>query len=170
MRFLFALILAAAVAGCGFQLRGAASAQLPYKTMFIALPETADVNVWLQRHIKATGSTEIVDELKAAEAVFQQLGDQRQKSILSINSLGRVREYRLTLTYTFRVITPEGKVLVPPNEITLVRDVTHDDSKVLAKDIEENLLWRDMHTDLVGQIMRRLSVVKPLDPNREDAD
>ena len=67
-------------------------------------------------------------------------------------------------------ITPEGKVLVPPNEITLVRDVTHDDSKVLAKDIEENLLWRDMHTDLVGQIMRRLSVVKPLDPNREDAD
>lgn len=170
MRFLIALILAATLAGCGFQLRGSGSAQLPYKTMYIALPETADVNIWLQRHIRSTGSTQVVDDAKDAEAIFQQLGDQRLKSILSINSLGRVREYRLTLTYSFQIINPQGKVLVPPNEITLVRDVTHDDSKILAKDIEESLLWRDMHTDLVGQIMRRLSIVKPLDPNRPDAD
>jgi hypothetical protein len=32
-----------------------------------------------------------------------------------------------------------------------------DDSNVLAKDLEEGLLWRDMNNDLVNQIMRRLS-------------
>ena len=29
---------------------------------------------------------------------------------------------------------------MPPNEITLSRDITFDDSNVLAKDLEENLL------------------------------
>lgn len=172
MRFLFApifaVLLAAALSGCGFHLRGTGSGNLPYKTMYIALPETADVNVWLQRHVRATGSTLIVDEADQAEAIFQQLGDNRHKSILSVNTQGRVREYRLQLTYNFRIVNQKGQVLVPPNEITLTRDITFDDSSILAKNLEEGLLWRDMNTDLVNQIMRRLSIVKPKNPDREE--
>ena len=81
-----ALILAATLTGCGFHLRGAGSSNLPYKTMHIALPDTADVNIWLLRYINASGSTEIVTDPKAAEAIFQQLGDSRQKTILSVNA------------------------------------------------------------------------------------
>ena len=168
LRLLSALILVAALSGCGFHLRGTGSGNLPYKTMHIALPETADVNVWLQRHVSATGSTRIVDKPGEAEAIFQQLGDNRHKSILSVNALGRVREYRLQLTYNFRIVNPKGQVLVPPNEITLTRDLTFDDSSILAKNLEESLLWRDMNTDLVNQIMRRLSIVKPTNPDLEE--
>lgn len=171
LRLLFALIIAAAVTGCGFHLRGAGSGNLPYKMMYIALPDTADVNIWLQRYIRASGSTTIVEDGKAAEAIFQQLGDSRLKSILSVNAQGRVREYRLQLTYTFRVVNQKGQVLVPPNEIALSRDISFDDSNVLAKDLEENLLWRDMNNDLVNQIMRRLSIIKPKNPDvEEDAE
>ncbi|AXS78968.1 LPS assembly lipoprotein LptE [Dechloromonas sp. HYN0024] len=168
LRLLFALILAAAIAGCGFHLRGVGSGNLPYKTMYIALPDTADVNIWLQRYIRSSGSTEIVDDAKSAEAIFQQLGDIRQKGILSVNAQGRVREYRLQLTYTFQVVNQKGQVLVPINEVALTRDISFDDSNVLAKDLEEGLLWRDMNNDLVNQIMRRLSVVKPKNPDLED--
>jgi len=170
LRPLLALILAAALAGCGFHLRGAGSSKLPYQTMYIALPETAEVNVWLQRYIRASGSTQIVDEAAAADAIFQQLTNNRQKSILSVNTLGRVREYRLQLSYTFRVVNQKGQVLVAPNEVTLTRDVTYDDSNILAKNQEEDLLWRDMTNDLVNQIMRRLSVIKPKNPDREDSE
>src|SRR5574343_1960922 len=123
MRFLLALILAATLTGCGFHLRGVGSGNLPYKTMYIARPETAEVNIWLQRYIKATGSTTILDESEAkdAEAIFQPLGDTRNKTILSVNAQGRVREYRLQLDYRFRVVNQKGQVLVPPNEITLTR-------------------------------------------------
>lgn len=168
MRFLIALILAAALSGCGFHLRGEGSGNLPYKTMYIALPDTSDVNIWLQRYIKASGRTEIVEDAKQAEAVFQQLSENKQKSVLSINALGRVREYRLQLSYTFRLINPKGQVLVPPNEVTLTRDVTYDDSNVLAKGLEEDLLWRDMNNDLVNQIMRRLSIIKPKNPDLQE--
>lgn len=167
-RLLLAVICAAVLAGCGFHLRGTLSGKLPYKTMYIALPETADVNIWLQRYIKAGGDTEIVDDAQSADAVFQQMTDSRQKTILSVNAQGRVREYRLQLTYRFRVNDSRGRTLVPPNEISLTRDITFDDSNILAKDLEEGLLWRDMNNDLVNQIMRRLSIVKPKNPDLEE--
>jgi LPS-assembly lipoprotein len=169
-RLLLAVICAAVLAGCGFQLRGTKSGNLPYKTMYIALPETADVRVWLERYINAAGSTEIVDDGKRADATFQQLSDSRQKTILSVNAQGRVREYRLQLNYSFRVVNAKGQVLIPPNEVTLSRDITFDDSNVLAKDLEEGLLWRDMNNDLVNQIMRRLSIIKPKNPDVPDEE
>ncbi len=169
-RVFLALILAAIVAGCGFQLRGTLSSNLPYKTLYISLPETSDVRIWMQRYIKATNQTKIVDSAKDAEAVFEQLQDTRVKTILSVNAQGRVREYRLQLDYKFRVVNARGQELVGSNEINLSRDITYDDSTVLAKDLEEGLLWRDMNNDLVNQIIRRLSIIKPKNPDLEEDD
>ncbi len=170
MRFLFALILAAALSGCGFHLRGSGSAQLPYKSMYISLPETAEVNIWLQRYIRAARSTEITDEAQQAEAVFLQMADLRNKSILSVNAQGTVREYRLQLDYTFRIVNAKGQELVAPNTITLIRDLTYDASNVLAKNQEERVLWRDMTNELVNQIVRRLAIIKPKNPALEEND
>ncbi len=167
-QLLLAAIFAAVLTGCGFQLRGTLSGNLPYKTMMIALPDTSEVRVWLERYINAAGTTEIIDDPKLADATFQQLSDSRIKTILSVNAQGRVREYRLQLNYRFRVVNAKGQILVPPNEVSLSRDITFDDSNVLAKDLEESLLWRDMNNDLVNQIMRRLSIIKPKNPDLEE--
>lgn len=169
LRVVLALLMAAVVAGCGFQLRGSSS-NLPYKTLYIALPETADVRIWLQRYIGATGQTKIVDNAKDAEAVFQQLQDSRIKTILSVNAQGRVSEYRLQLNYRFRLVDEKGRELIPPNEINLSRDISYSDSNILAKDLEEGLLWRDMNNDLVNQIIRRLSLIKPKNPDLDEDD
>ena len=42
----------------------------------------------------------------------------------------------------------------------LTRDVTFNDTEILAKEQEEQLLFRDMQTDMVQQIMRRLAAAK----------
>lgn len=165
MRIVLALLVAIVVAGCGFHLRGSTGAQLPYKSFYIALPENADIHVWLTRHIESSGGTELKTKPQEAEATFQQLYDNRQKSILSVNAQGQVREYRLQVTYGFRLVDPKGRVLVPPNEITVTRDMTYDASAVLAKEQEEALLWRDINFDVVAQITRRLSIIKPRNPD-----
>ncbi|MGE5769472.1 MAG: LPS assembly lipoprotein LptE, partial [Betaproteobacteria bacterium] len=134
------------------------------------LPETADVRIWMQRYISAGGSTRIVGSATEAEAVFQQLQDSRGQTILSVNAQGRARELRLTLTYRFRIVDAKGRELVGPNEVSLSRDVTYDDSNVLAKDLEQSLLWRDMNNDLVNQIVRRLTIIKPKNPDLEADD
>lgn len=167
-RLLLALLAATLVAGCGFQLRGTASGKLPYESFHVALPDNAEVGVWLKRYIRSMHSTKLVDLPEQADAIFQQLYDNREKAVLSVNSVGQVREYRLKMTYGFRIVDAKGKTLVPPNEIELTRDMTYDASTVLAKDQEEALLWRDISNDLVNQILRRLSIVKPQNPTEED--
>lgn len=167
-RRLLTLLPLALLAGCGFRLRGASGVKMPYRSFHINLPETSEVRIWLERYIRASESAELVDDAKNAEAIFQQVRDNRGKTILSVNAQGRVREYRLQLDYAFKVINPRGQELVRLNDISLTRDISFDDSNVLAKDLEEGLLWRDMNNDLVNQIMRRLTIVKPRDPNQED--
>ena len=49
---------------------------------------------------------------------------------------------------------------MPQNTIALTRDVTFNDAEILAKEQEEQLLFRDMQTDMVQQIMRRLAAAK----------
>ncbi len=167
-RFLLAVLAALLVTGCGFQLRGSASSALPYKTFYIALPENSEIGIWLQRYIKSSGTTQIVANARDAEAIFQQLLDNRSKTILSLNAKGAVREYRLEAKFAYRIIDPKGHVLVPPSEITLTRDLTYDASAVLAKEQEEMLLWRDMSNDLANQILRQLSIVKPGSGSEDD--
>lgn len=165
---LAALLIAAAAAGCGFQLRGSSSMQLPYKTLYVALPTTAELSVWLKRYIEAAGTTSLVAKAEEAEATLQQLYDKRDKSILSVNAQGQVTEYRLQATYGFRVVDAKGRMLVPPNEITVIRDMTYNASNVLAKDQEEALLWRELNLDIAAQIMRRLAIVRPKNPDIDE--
>ncbi len=169
-RALLALFLVATLNACGFHLRGAAGSDLPYASMYIALPETAEVRVWLERYLKGSTRTAVAEDAKTATVTFQQLSDARDKSILSIDARGRVREYRLQLHYRFRLVDAQGREIVAPQEIAMNRDFTYDDSQVLSKSLEENLLWRDMTNDLVNQIMRRLNRIKPKDPNAEEDD
>lgn len=170
VRSLLIVLLTATLAACGFHLRGSAGSDLPYASMYIALPETAEVRVWLERYLRGSTNTTVSDDAKTATVTFQQLSDGRDKSILSIDARGRVREYRLQMRYRFRLVDAQGREIVAPQEISMNRDMTYDDSQVLSKSMEENLLWRDMTNDLVSQIMRRLSRIKPKDPSVEDDD
>ncbi|MGZ3160090.1 MAG: LPS-assembly lipoprotein LptE, partial [Burkholderiaceae bacterium] len=49
---------------------------------------------------------------------------------------------------------------LPATDITLKRDMSFTESQLLAKESEEELLYRDMQTDLVQQLLRRLAVIK----------
>lgn len=150
------------LAGCGFQLRGAYS--LPYDSLFLAIPDYSELGAGLKRAIRASGSTRLTERSEDAQASFVPTLDAREKVILSLSGTGRVRELRLRYRYGYRVVDGKGRDLVPPGEIELTRDMTYDDSNVLSKEQEENLLWRDMQSDMVQQLMRRLTAVKPVPP------
>lgn len=154
LRLWITLTLMAVLAGCGFHLRGDVS--LPYQTIYFALPANSVLGAKLKLNIRSGKKTEIVDTEKEAEAIFRQVLEKREKLILSINNQGRVREYQLRLTYVFRLVDAKGLDLLPLNEIVMVRDVSFNDSAVLAKEQEEQMLWDDMQQDLVQQVLRRL--------------
>ena len=152
---------AASLGACGFQLRGAnGESRLPFKTMYLGIPETSALGTELKRYIRASGDTEVVSDPKAAEALLELLGESREKATLSLNTQGRIREYSLYYRVRFRVTDPKGKVLLAPTEIVLKRDISFNESQVIAKEKEEEMLYRDMQSDVVQQILRRLAALK----------
>jgi LPS-assembly lipoprotein len=163
-RFALALALAPLVtlSACGFTLRGSGpQARLPFRTVYVGFPETSPFGRELRRNIVGTGGTTIVEDPKAAEASIDVLSESRDKVILSLNSQGRVREYTLNYRLSFRVKDNKGAELLPPTDLIVSRTLTFNESQVLAKEAEEATLYRDMQTDLVQQILRRIAAIKP---------
>lgn len=155
-RALIPVLLMATLAGCGFQLRG--SAALPFESMYIEGGQ--DIAVSLQRAIRPT-ATKVMSEAKDAQAILQITGESREKRILSLDRAGRVSEFRLLYRVSFKVSDNQGRNLMNDQLVELTREITFNDSQTLAKESEEALLYRDMQSDAVQQIVRRLSAARP---------
>jgi LPS-assembly lipoprotein len=155
MRAVFTLALALLLAACGFQLRG--TAQLPFDTLYMPPATTPGIALDLKRNIQSGTNTKVIDDPQKAEAVLEFLLEFREKHILSLAATGRVREYQLRYRVTFRVHDGKGGEFLPASTVQLTRDISFNDSEVLAKESEEQLLYRDMQFDMVQQIMRRLA-------------
>jgi LPS-assembly lipoprotein len=114
----------------------------------------------LKRNIQSGTNTKVIDDPKKAEAVLEFLQETREKHILSLAATGRVREFQLRYRVTFRVHDGKGGEFLPASTVQLTRDISFDDAVVLAKETEEQLLYRDMQFDMVQQIMRRLAAAQ----------
>lgn len=154
---------ALSLGGCGFALRKAPT--FAFTTLYSGLAETSSLGVELRRSLQATRKVEVITEarrINEAQVILDVVSDQREKVVLSRNSSGQVREFQLRLTFRFKLRTLAGKELIPETEILQQRDISFNESAVLAKEAEEALLYRDMQSDVVQQIMRRLAAVKEL--------
>jgi len=159
---LFAVVASLFLAGCGFQLRGVrAPVDLPFGTIFIALPTTSDLHAQLKRSIEATGKTRVVTDAKSAQVTLTIIGDSQAKNVLSLDTSGKVREFQLVRTLGFRVHDVAGRDWLPAAQIVGRRDMYFSDQQILAKEAEEAQLWRDMQSDLAYQMMRRLAAARP---------
>jgi len=152
------LIAALSLAGCGFQLRG--TADLPFKTIYMPPATQPGVALDLRRNIQAGTRTTVVDDPKLAEAVLEFTQESREKVILSIAATGRVREFELQYRVSFRVHDNMGGEFLPSNTVFLKRAVTFNDTDILAKEREDQLIYRSMESDMVQQIMRRLEAAQ----------
>ena len=160
------LLLAVAAVGltaCGFALRQAPN--YPFTTIFVRVAEASSLGNELKRNLAAGSKLEVVTDpkrLDSVEVVLEIITDQREKSVASLTSAGQVREFQLRTRVKFRLRTPQGKELITDTEILQQRDISYTETQALSKEAEEQLLYRNMQTDIVQQIMRRLAAVQSL--------
>jgi len=154
---------AVALSGCGFALRKAPS--FAFTTLYSGLVEASPLGVELKRSLESTRKVEVITDsrqINRAQVVLEVLASQREKVVLSLNTSGQVGEFQLRLRFRFRLRTLAGKELIADTEIVQQRDMSFNESAALAKETEEGLLYRDMQSDIVQQIMRRLAAVTAL--------
>ena len=142
---------------CGFHLRG--TAQLPFSTLYVQVSYASPLGHEIRRNLRATNAR-LVDSPADAQATLIIMSELREKQILSLGGQGRVREYQLRYRIGYQVTDGKSTTLIAPTEIVLKRDVSFNDSEVLAKEAEEANLYRDMQSDAVNQLVRRLQAAK----------
>lgn len=160
-RSALAALGAAALAGCGFELRRAP--ELRFRTIALAgFTPKSPLAAELRTQLAASPTTLVVESPLQAQVVLESLADGREKSVVASTAFGEVRELQLRSRFSFRVRTPQGRELIPPTEITLSRDMSYRESAALAKELEEESLYRAMQNDIAAQVMRRLASVPDL--------
>ena len=157
-RLFLAAFPAALATGCGFQLRRLEGA--PFASLYIAAPPDSVVAQRIRNTLIANKNTRLAASAGEAEAVLQLGQEDRSKTILSLSGAGRVTEYRLGLRLTYSISGKGERILAAAEVIELIRDMTYDDSQLLAKAAEEQLLYRDMEDHAALRIVRRLQSLK----------
>ena len=160
-RRLFGSAVLCALSACGFQLRQAPN--YSFRTLFSGLPETSAFGQELKRNIASSGQVEVISDPKQverADVIFDLLQELPEKVILSRTSAGAVREFQLRFRIRFKLRTRDGIELIPDTELVQERDISFSETAALSKETEEALLYRDMRSDLVQQVLRRLAVVR----------
>jgi LPS-assembly lipoprotein len=145
------------LAGCGFELKRVADLQFDS----IALTGFAPRSSLAQELREALERSITVKEAPAqAQVVLQALGEERPRRAVAFTASGQVRDIQLRTIFRYRAQTPAERELIPDSKIELIREMTFIEAKALGKQQEEQDLFREMQSDIVLQVMLRLSAIR----------
>jgi len=101
---------------------------------------------------------DVVDSLDEATATFLIISDIPGQRVLSVSARNVPREFEVFYTVFYSVETEETTLLEPRAQ-TLTRDYTWDETQVLGKEKEEQLLREAIVADLVRIVLIQLSSI-----------
>lgn len=146
-----------ALAGCGFELKRAA--ELHFDSIALTgFPPRSPLAEEL-RSVLARSVT-VMDSPAQAQVVFQALRDERTRRVVTFTASGQVRDIQLRMLLKYRAETPAQRELVPDTEIVQLRELTFIEAKTLGKEQEAQQLFLEMQSDIVLQLMLRLSTIR----------
>jgi len=154
---LAAVLLAglAALAGCGFHLQGSNSLPDGNRSIFLSSSdELTPFAVELRRAIERSGGR-IAPASSEADLVVRIRSDRSGRRVLSVSARNTPQEYEVYYNVEYSV-DRGGQEIVELQPLELVRNMNFDETQLLAKDREEELLRDAMARDLALLVVRRL--------------
>ena len=146
------------LASCGFHLRGAPDIPPEMARTYIDTEDRYSLFYRkLEDRLQQAGVT-LVDSPEEASAELSIIADDSGQRVLSVSARNVPREYEVYYTILYSIRSGET-LLMPPQEKTLTRDYTYDETRVLGKAKEEDLLREAIADDLVRAVMFQLSSI-----------
>jgi LPS-assembly lipoprotein len=158
------LIVAAllSLTACGFHVRGHNNMQvkLAFQSVYLRANSDSPFIADLRKAL-ALNKVTVTDTAEEATITLEIISETTDKQILSLSAAGKVLAYDLRYLVTISAYDKQLGYWLPRSEIALNRNMTYDDTQVLAKEQEQAVLYKDMRTDAVAQVLRRLSRATP---------
>jgi LPS-assembly lipoprotein len=152
------MCMALGLAACGFQLQGRAALPKNITAVYVdARDEQSDFVHSIRKSLVASG-VQLAAQRQGAPQVIEVLEDIVEERVLSVSARNVPREYELTHRVRFNVRSGDN-LLVENEEIRAVRDVTFDETQLLAREREQEILRDALAQDLAALLMRRLAAL-----------
>ena len=149
-------VLTLLIAGCGFQLRGAATVPAEMSRTYIDASDRRSLFYRRMRDGLQGAGVVIVESPLDATATFAVLADDTGQRVLSVSARNVPTEFEVFYTVAYQVATDQDTLLDTRTQ-TLTRDYTWDETRVLGKEKEEELLREAIVDDLVRVVLIQLS-------------
>ena len=150
-----ALALALALGACGFRLQGAGMLPEDGRRVYVATAdELTPFAMELRRAIERSGG-EIVRSASAAQTVVRIQSDRSGRRVLSVSARNTPAEYEVYYEVDYSV-DRAGVEAVPTQTLELQRNFSFDESLLLAKEREEEIIRDAMAHDLATLVLRKI--------------
>jgi LPS-assembly lipoprotein len=160
---LSAVSAASLLCACGFTLRGVGSFSYAFQSLFSGFTPNSPIGTDFKRLASSQGLI-VIDAagVNTAQVLLRIHQEQRERVVVGTGVSGQVNAVQLRVRLRFSLLTTQGKILLDEVEILQTREQSYSESAALAKEAEEQLLYRDMQQEIAQQLLRRLSAVKSL--------
>jgi LPS-assembly lipoprotein len=141
--------------GCGFHLQGNGS--LPdgaRKIYVVTADEVTPFAVELRRAIERSGGT-MTRTSAEADVVVRIQRDRSGRRVLSVSARNTPQEYEIFYAIEYSV-DRGGKEVLETQPLEMIRNLSFDETQLLAKDREEAIVREAMAKDLAMLVTRRL--------------
>jgi len=150
------LVLGVSVlSACGFHLQGAGSLPAAMGKTYVATRSAhSDFLLALTDTLRQRGA-EVLRAPDDGAAVLDIAADETGQRVLSVSARNIPREYEVFYSVTFS-LKLAGKDVVDHETLVVTRSYTFDETQVLAKSAEQEVLRRALAEDLARRVMRRI--------------
>ena len=153
------LVLASALAGCGFHLRPPASLPAAMQRTYISDKEN-DVQLVreLSRYL-TTPTTSVTRDAAKATAILYILKSRRYERVLSVSNTGQPLVNQVAYVVNFSLATHSGETLIPTQRLILTRQYNYNTANMVGNTEQSNILYKAMVQDMVQLILFRLEAL-----------
>lgn len=146
------------VAGCGFHLQGAGTLPSAMMRTYVATGDPhSEFTVSLTDVLRQRGA-EVLGAPEAGAAVLDINVDETGQRVLSVSSRNIPREFEVYYTVTFS-LSVGAETLIRGEPLVATRAYTYDETQVLAKEAEEQILREALADDLARRVLQRIQAL-----------
>lgn len=148
------------LAGCGFQLRGAAIADPALSPMRIESVRTGSPLLPPLRRALAHAGVTVAPAGAPSATALRVVAEESVERVIALSPQGRPREIELTYHVEFEVTDAAG-ILVERRELRMSREYAVIETDVLGKSHEAEVLRAALLHDMVSALVRHVTAAKP---------
>ena len=152
-KFTFFVLLLLLLTACGYRLRGSIAMPESLKNMYVfnASPQLQNE---LKSVLKASKS-QLAASPNDASIVIKILNEEIKTRVLSIGSTGKSNESELNYFLQFQFYDNQENALMEEQRIEIAREYFNDQTAVLAKSNEEQIIRKEIYKQAVRMLMLR---------------